>query len=195
MRARISLRQNGVRKYIVVQRFMSVSSLQDEVARAASALKPGEKYAISDTSKVRLFESRKKRRVSAGLLSLLFPSAGHGYAGNWSRGIPFALGELGAVALVVTAGTKEEEIKELRASGGFFGFDIVTETRTRFTAAAYAGLVVFVVLKFWEFNDAQNEVEKYNARLYEEIVDEGHSLSFDVQPIKSGGRLVISYRF
>ena len=55
----------------------------------------------SDPDKLRSYESKAKSKAAAIMLAWLLPSAGHSYAGNWSRGMSFVAGEVGGIVLFI----------------------------------------------------------------------------------------------
>jgi hypothetical protein len=62
----------------------------------------------SPSAKAEQPTAKTKDPLTAGVLSLLLPSAGHAYAGSWPRGLLFAAGRTGLVALAITAGISEK---------------------------------------------------------------------------------------
>lgn len=106
----------------------------------------------SDSDKLRSYESKAKSKAAAIMLAWLLPSAGHAYAGNWSRGMGFVAGEVGGILLLVV-GTER-------------GF-ILTKVNT----LGWIGLSAVIVIRFWEYFDAASEVGKFNDKLYEDIFE------------------------
>jgi len=97
---------------------------------------------ISDT-----YEHFSKSKTTAVLLECFLPSAGHAYAGNWTRGLPFAIGKLGCVPFMVIDRPSSDK-----------------NSGKRNLTTAIAG-VSYLAISIWEAIDASNQVDKYNDEL------------------------------
>lgn len=82
-----------------------------------------------------------KSKLTAGLWAFFIPSAGHAYAGNWLRGLPFLGVEMFLVEQTPSTTTNDKGVVEAPANW-----------------ATYALLAVKVL----EIMDANREVEKWN---------------------------------
>jgi hypothetical protein len=104
----------------------------------------------------------KKNPKTAVLLSLLCPSLGHAYAGNWIRGTPFLVGQL---------------ISFGGASSGIISANIIYMTEPNSQNIQNIVQIVKVLLSIgasisiWEKIDAYVEVEKYNNHIYKDIFE------------------------
>ena len=107
----------------------------------------------------------KKNPKTAVLLSLLFPSLGHAYAGNWIRGTPFLVGELisfmGASIVLIQSGIGSM----LEAERGNS-----VNSKGTYDAALWL-LFIGASISIWEKIDAYVEVEKYNNHIYKDIFE------------------------
>jgi len=135
------------------------------------------------------YDREKKNPTTAVVLALFIPSGGHAYAGNWTRGLMFAGGEIAGIVLAATAGTSTEYNYDPDYYWASYG-DYTTQT----TPWLYIGIGTAVVFAVWGAIDASNEVEKYNERLLE-----GHSqtTSFGMNVITgpNGPQFQCSYHF
>lgn len=97
-------------------------------------------------------------RKSPGLAVLfawLLPSAGHGYAGDWGRGVKFILLDIGSFA-VIGAGLSKTQID----CGGFFRCEeTLTDDGASLVGIGFLSLLAFRV---WEFVDAYDAANDYN---------------------------------
>ena len=123
----------------------------------------------SDAEKIMLYETAKKSGTTAVILSCLISSAGHAYAGNWARGLLFTAGRIGFGVLAFTAGTKTTMEQQTY---------YYAEQKVEHTSAYYVGIMGIAVLAIWEMIDANNEVKKYNQRLFEQIVGKKPEVGF-----------------
>ena len=132
----------------------------------------------------------KKNPKTAVLLSLLCPSLGHAYAGNWIRGTPFLVGEsisfAGASIVLIQSSIgymlEAEKGNSVNSKGTY------NATKWLF--------FIGVSISIWEKIDAGKEVKKYNRRLYKSIYGkEPQSMSFKLQPTYQGVNLTMSYAF
>lgn len=131
---------------------------------------------LSDAQKMALYESQKKSPATARVLSFLISSAGHAYAGNWGRGLLYLLGR----GLFITAAASTQNSGE---------------------QSVYLGL--FIGCSIAEIVDAGSETEKYNARLYNSIMNgiPNFGMNFEPMnkicnlPINDGVQLNLRYDF
>jgi hypothetical protein len=111
----------------------------------------------------------QRRPDAAAALALLFPSAGHLYAGNWGRGLIF-LGLEGLCAYIMSTGIETRNWQtyatgKWRWEYGSLWYDgqgSVTRSETTLRAPFRIGLVGLLVFKVWEMLDAGGEARRYN---------------------------------
>ncbi len=108
----------------------------------------------------------QKSPGTAALLSFLIPSTGHGYAGNWSRGLPYALGRVGCGVLAFTAGVSERT--ETQVIPLFNGSITVTTTTREPNGLYYVALAGAGALMIAEMVDAAKIAKRHNAKLQEQ---------------------------
>ncbi|GAB6098369.1 hypothetical protein JCM16358_02480 [Halanaerocella petrolearia] len=87
----------------------------------------------------------KKRPWAASSLAQFFPSLGHLYAGDWSRGAKFLGLEAGEFLMMVSAAEDEN------------------------AGLLFLGTIALMGTKFWEGLDAYKTAELYNAKLKRKI--------------------------
>ena len=107
----------------------------------------------------------KKNPKTAVLLSLLFPSLGHAYAGNWIRGTPFLVGELisfGVASIVLIQSGISSMLEAERGNS--------VNSKGTYDAALWL-LFIGASISIWEKIDAYVEVEKYNNHIYKDIFE------------------------
>ncbi|NQU04992.1 MAG: hypothetical protein HQ568_02785 [Calditrichaeota bacterium] len=121
----------------------------------------------------------EKNPRSAALLACFIPSAGHYYAGNWTRGLLFAIGRVGSIAYV---------IKESDNDYNYFKDD------RDLPDEIYIGFGFVALFTIIEVIDANWEAKIYNDRLYEEIFG-SPKLSLRPAPARDGVCLTLTYRF
>jgi len=130
-------------------------------------------------------KAKPKEPSTAVLLSLLIPSTGHAYAGNWGRGVGFAAGRIGLVALAFTAGVSEN------TDTNSFGPITVTVVSKEPNGLYYVSLLGAAALGIWEAVDASKTAQKYNAKLQEQ---NGLSLGLTADP-QGRAQIRLSYAF
>lgn len=109
------------------------------------------------------YNDEKKEPWAAVGLAWLFPTVGHGYAGDWGRGFPFLLGEAASIGIMISGVQQKKETTDLGGYGSY------TTTKTELTSAYYVGLGLFMVLRIWEYFDAYATAEQYNKELRQEL--------------------------
>jgi hypothetical protein len=119
--------------------------------------------------KLRYYEQEKKNPAVAAYLSLLLTSTGHAYAGNWGRGLLFTV---------------------LRVGGYYLLF---TELRSRRETSS-VGLLAYLVGTVVEALDAAWEVDRYNEKLFDRIMN-NRTFGVSIVPHGNGAQLQISYNF
>lgn len=130
----------------------------------------------------------KKSKGTAIAYSILLPSAGHAYAGNWVRGLPFAATRVAGVVVALTLGSEDVytyDPEYYYASYGYWS----TET----TEWLYVGIGIFAATTVWEVIDASGLVDRYNEQLLKKNND--NTIGFDIVPSKNGPKFQLSYRF
>jgi len=148
--------------------------------------------AVSEEStKLMLYQSGKRTPMLGCLLTDLIPSAGHAYAGNWGRGLIFAGAEV-ALYLYALTGMKEVNTQ------GYYQY-----TEYEYNSTFYYCMAGALIVRIWEHYDAYKEVERYNAKLYEQIMGKPMpgNLSFRLKPFQTpqsnqlGFGVGIAYKF
>lgn len=135
---------------------------------------------LSNSEKLAMYEGLRKRPVTALLLALILPSTGHAYAGNWLRGLPFAVIRIGFFILI---GTSMEE----QYTYGDFNSD------KNIPDKAYLGAIGYAFTTIFEMVDAATEADKYNQKLWNRIQSEKPGLGVNITPYKDGVSLRLSY--
>lgn len=128
------------------------------------------------------YQEEKKNPWVGVAAAWLVPSLGHAYAGNWERGAMFLAAELIEIGFVLWAlsDNTEEYIP-------YYGYQ---EYGTENDAIGVIAGIAFFGTRIWEYIDAYQEVEKYNARLLERIsIDPGFKIG------KDEATLFLTYEF
>ena len=134
---------------------------------------------MSETEKMLVFENNKKSPALGVLFSLLLPSTGHAYAGNWREGLFFTAGQASALP-----------IGFIMCRGAF------NDENTACEILGWTSISTMAVLRVWEIIDAGKEVKRYNNNVYRKIFDrEPPSFSLNLQPTYQGANLTMSYSF
>jgi hypothetical protein len=121
----------------------------------------------------------------AVLGSLMLPTAGHAYAGNWIRGLPFGLAEVAAAALVFDGlGDTGKEETRVDERGNVMGTWTTDSGQWKVTT----GLVALLAAGTWECFDAYTTAEDHNRDL-----EKRYSLSFQTE--NRHPRLAFTYSF
>ncbi len=155
---------------------------------------------IYDVQKIMLYESLKKNPLIAVNLASILPSAGHAYAGNWGRGLLFAISEAGCVYYALTKGWKDVmgDVWIAGIDGGHWErMSIARKPTTGF----WVGMFGALILEGVAIGDAALEVERYNKDLYDKINPRFHNVQtterklFDLSiwPVERGGELSLTY--
>ena len=120
------------------------------------------------------YENQKKSLGTAGVFAFFIPTAGHAYAGNWLRGLPFLLFEAVGVGMMSDAITYGEE----ECYYSYYHSYYYCEEEEIIDEDQYAlGLGILVVAKIWEVFDARATAKNYN-----EDLKRGLNLVFTVDP-------------
>ncbi|HOA40712.1 MAG TPA: hypothetical protein PKM10_04610 [Halanaerobiales bacterium] len=139
----------------------------------------------AQTGDVELFlryQEQKKNPWVGVAAAWLVPSLGHAYAGNWERGAMFLAAELIEIGFVLWALSDNTEEYTL-----YYGYQ---EYGTENDAIGVIAGIAFFGTRIWEYIDAYQEVEKYNARLLERIsIDPGFKIG------KDEATLFLAYEF
>jgi hypothetical protein len=115
-----------------------------------------------------IYSQAEKNPSTAVLWSILLPSAGHAYAGNWGRGLIFTAGEIGFLLL---ASEGIEKISHTYTNYVDWGWPFkpweytTTKVEIVYHDLYWIGLTGMVVLKLWEIIDASGEADRYNTEL------------------------------
>ena len=118
------------------------------------------------------YENQKKSLGTAGAFAFFIPTAGHAYAGNWLRGLPFLLFEAVGVGMMSDAVSYGEE--ECYYS---YYYSYCEEEEIIDEDQYVLGLGILVVAKIWEVFDARATAKNYN-----EDLKRGLNLVFTVDP-------------
>ena len=128
----------------------------------------------NNSAKVLLYDSEKKSPVLGVGLSIILPSSGHAYLGNWKRGQFFQAGKFGVISLAEYISSKKWD--EDTAIGTI--------------------LFVFTIGGLIEGIDVIKQTSKYNLKLHKQIFGvDSSSLNFKLQPTYQGANLTMSYSF
>lgn len=119
--------------------------------------------------KLRYYEQEKKNPAVAAYLSLLLTSTGHAYAGNWGRGLLFTVLRVGGYYLLFTELSSRRETSSV-------------------------GLLAYLVGTVVEAIDAAWEVDRYNEKLFDRIMN-NRTFGVSIVPHGNGAQLQISYNF
>ncbi|MEC8677537.1 MAG: hypothetical protein VXX85_01630, partial [Candidatus Margulisiibacteriota bacterium] len=109
---------------------------------------------------------------TAGALAVFITTAGHAYAGNLLRGLPFLLFEAVGVGIMSDAVSYSEEECYYSLYYSYCEEDEVIDEDQY-----VAGLAILVVAKIWEVFDARATAKNYN-----EDLKRGLNLVFTVDP-------------
>lgn len=124
----------------------------------------------ADSVWIRIYENSKKSSIVVPLLSVVVPTLGHYYAGNWPRGLFFVIRILAGVKIQVT------------------GIDRRNKTTEAIGAVIAFGSYLWIVI------DSYFEVERYNENLYDKLVRR-QSQTINVVPVNNNVRLQFSFSF
>jgi len=131
---------------------------------------------MNEIEKMMVFQYNKKSPAIGVILSILLPSAGHAYAGNWREGLFFTATQIVAFPIIPTT------------------VCVVEQETCSIIAPTMLGTML--VIRIWEIIDAGKEVKRYNNKVYRKIFDRGPpSLSMHLQPTYQGANLTMSYSF
>jgi hypothetical protein len=125
-----------------------------------------------------LYMANKKEPYLAMYLSLLFPSVGHAYAGDWPRGVYFLTGK------AIVLGTSAIALAQIQS-------DSKTGYTARYNSQSAwmtAGGMLYFLLSIWETCDAMNTAEDYNRELR-------RALKIQIEPQDSGAKLSFIFSF
>lgn len=157
--------------------YSDIQKLIKERVKTTENMKNEEKTAVTnkmDAEKLRYYEQEKKSNGTAILLSILLSSTGHAYAGNWGAGLLYTAERISGVLFAITVGT---EFGSNEINGWF-----------------YVGMGMSLIAAVMEVIDASHEVDRYNKRLYNSIM-QGKPFSFNIIPNKYGARLQLTFNF
>ncbi len=99
-----------------------------------------------------IYLSNQKDKYAAMSWSLVCPSLGHAYAGDWGRGVPFLAGKVAAVTTVVVAYTQ-------------IPFSQIPNKNVVMNGWLAVGGAIFLTMSIWEPYDVVQTVEEYNREL------------------------------
>jgi hypothetical protein len=129
---------------------------------------------MTETEKMMLFHSEKKDPALAVGFSVLLPSAGHAYIGNWKRGLLFQGGKFVAIALT--------EMLIVPMVGANIGEDEVIG-RT---------IAIVVLGTIWELADVAKQTKLKNISIYKNIFGKEPNLNIGFIPHTNGANIVFS---
>ena len=124
-----------------------------------------------DYEKNQLYESQKKSPLGAFALAYLPYGVGHAYAGNWTRGLLFNLGE--AVVFAGILAYYHDPDANSTYMGNMSSLDGIQ-----------VAIGAFLVIKIWEMIDAYQLTDKYNENLYKRIYGEKTRIGLSIVPLK-----------
>ena len=141
--------------------FALVKSTSADTATALDSLNQ-EKH---DARWLKYEDERKEPLLAVGAAWLL-PSAGHAYAGDWGRGVPFLLADIACIGIAISG------IQTVKSSNSFdtpSGTASYSTTNTKITGAYFVGLGLLVAVRVWEYFDAYDTAEEHNKQLQKEL--------------------------
>ena len=110
-----------------------------------------------------IYESTKKNPWAGVGLAYLLPTAGHFYANDWGRGLKFFLGQVIGLGIMLNSYTYEEKCTVY--DDYYYYYDNCYDERVYNEDQALAGTAIYLIARIWEFFDAYDAVEDYNAKL------------------------------
>ena len=147
---------------------------------------------MTNTEKIMWYQNEKKSAALAVGFSVLLPSAGHAYAGDWTRGLKFKSSQ---ILLFIVGGTLAAEgaSREWKNVGG-------TRIKKRKSTTLYnVGVIMCIAgpiaIYIWELIDVAKTTKKYNNQLYKNIFGKDPSMQFSLIPQPKGIGLGLSYNF
>lgn len=108
------------------------------------------------------YEEESKSSSMATMLNLVAPPFGHAYAGDTLRGIPFLLGDLIGLGLILS-GTNTYTMTNKTASGES------TATYTDINMNLPLGLCILGISHLWGMADASQAAEDQNQKLRQQL--------------------------
>lgn len=139
----------------------------------------------SDAEKLKIYTMKKKSPATAVILSALLSSTGHGYAGNWKRGLSYALGRFSCGIFAAGAGIQKETKSSYRG----------TTVTYKFTTAYYVGMGGALFITILEMFDAAKTAEEYNRELYESLYPGKPFFGLRPAPTGDGFGVALSLNF
>jgi len=139
-----------------------------------------------NTQQMMMYQTQKKSEGTAMLFSLIIPSGGHAYAGNWGRGLGFAASEVGLIIMALSIGISENCYTE-----SYYTYEYCDYEANGLFWVGYFGAIA---TRFYEIFDAGKEVKKYNQKLLMQY-GMGPGFSMNIIPQKKGALLKLAYNF
>ena len=131
---------------------------------------------MSEIEKMHVFAYNKKSPELAIGFTILLPTTGYAYAGNWEKGLLFLGGRIGSLILV-GVGSHNQTINP-------------DDKHPEITI----GSIGYLSLTLAELIGVTKEIRIYNNKLYKQIFGkEPPSLSLNLQPTYQGANLTMSY--
>ena len=139
-----------------------------------------------NTQQMLMYQTQKKNEGTAMLFSLIIPSGGHAYAGNWGRGLGLAASEVGLLIMAISIGFTENCSSSYYSAYEYCDYEP--------NGLFWVGYLGAIATRFYEIFDAGKEVKKYNQRLLMQY-GMGPGFSMNIVPQKKGASLKLAYNF
>ena len=140
---------------------------------------------MSDAEKIMMYQMYKKSPTLGTVFTLVLPTSGHAYAGNWNRGLKLFGGRLLSVGI------------SFGLSNYFWEEDLFTkEVRMDLDRIlGVSGVISFIYFTVKEWTDVSNEVHLYNKRLKRQIFgkEQSPNLGFNLYPLQDGAGISLTY--
>lgn len=148
------------------------------------------------------YQNQKRSQGSAVISSIILPTAGHAYAGNWGRGLLFFATEIGLLILANTAGIDREcetytyNRFQYSSSGNYehVPYSYVQCSR-KHNPLFFVGIAGSIVTRLIEIIDAGKEVKRFNLKLYNRLFLSQSDFGLNIRPHKDGANLLLAYNF
>ena len=119
---------------------------------------------LSKNNAFYFYDQQKKAPLLGAGLAYIFPTAGHFYAGDWGRGLPFFVAEVIGLALISTAYEESEYVCEYSYDYYYDDYTCGYTYEEDYNQVA-TGVAILLIAKIWEIFDAYDAVEDYNMNL------------------------------
>ena len=157
---------------------------------------------MSSSEKMKLYHLEKKSPALGVFYSILLPTAGHAYAGNWGRGLKinatkYSLGLIGTYSLV-----RYFDYYSLNQKGSGFECldnideicDAPTKELNKYGTSSMFFYIATLGVYIYELIDVSKQTNNYNKNIYKRLFpQEPTSIGFNLQPTYNGATLTMSY--